>query len=128
MIFIGPLYQPEMEKALMAEITGGRMSNAANQYQADLLSGLIAAVHDLEIINVLPVGTWPKHYRKFILQDRQWQFDGKNCFDCQYIGYAGSGKRGFGLYGHNHCRIFSGYGVFGDTSCGLHIPLGRGFA
>ena len=47
MIFIGPLYQPEMEKALMEEITGGRMSNAANQYQADLLSGLIAAVHVL---------------------------------------------------------------------------------
>jgi len=81
MIFIGPLYQPETETVLMKKIPGGRLSNATNQYQSDLLSGLVAAVQDLEIINVLPVGTWPKHYRKLVLQDRRWKFAGKDCFE-----------------------------------------------
>ena len=81
MIFMGPLYQPELEKELMKEIPEGRLSNAANQYQADLLSGLAGAVQNLKIINVLPVGTWPKHYRSPLLRDRQWQFAGEKCFE-----------------------------------------------
>lgn len=81
MIFIGPFYQPEMEKVLLKDIPMGRLSNAANQYQVDLLAGLVATVRDLEIINVLPVGTWPKYYKHLILRDRRWQFDEKACFE-----------------------------------------------
>lgn len=75
MIFVGPLYDPAIEKEILKYSCHG-LSNASNQYQIDLLKGILDNKAELKVINALPVGAWPKHYKKFALADRNWEFEG----------------------------------------------------
>lgn len=78
MIFLGPYYSPKEEKQLLSH-SKRSLSNATNQFQTDLLCGLLDNNADLKIINVLPVGTFPKHFNKLFLENKKWEFDGCDC-------------------------------------------------
>lgn len=80
MIFLGPLYQPEMEDVLLRKVSRG-LANASNQYQMDLLQGICANGKSTSVINVLPVGTWPKWYNELFLPDRKWQIGDCKCYE-----------------------------------------------
>lgn len=86
-IYLGPLYQKEREKAIISE-SKTNISNAPNTYQWSLLSGLEQLLGDnLRIINVLPVGTWWKHYRKLYLKGRNWQYKSVKCHEIGSINF-----------------------------------------
>lgn len=78
MIFLGPYYSPEEELQLLGK-SKHSLSNATNQFQTDLLCGLIENNADLKIINVLPVGTYPNHFNRLFLEDKKWCFNGCDC-------------------------------------------------
>ena len=70
MIFLGCLFKKEDENEII-ELSRIGISNAVNKFQWNLLDGLINFV-ELDIINVLPVGTYPNQYSKFFLQNKKW--------------------------------------------------------
>ena len=74
MLFLGPLYPPERENEIKNN-SKINASNAPNVFQWNLLNGLSELLgDDLKVVNVLPVGTWPKFYRMRYLDDRDWQY------------------------------------------------------
>lgn len=73
MIFLGTLFPEEREKELISNSKAG-ISNAGNSFQWKMIHGIQENTNDpLTIINVLPVGTWPKHYGIFHLRDHLWK-------------------------------------------------------
>ncbi len=84
MIFLGPMYDPQAEKEILKNSARG-ISNASNQYQMDLLKGFLANGSELKIVNVLPVGTWPRQYAELKLPDREWKFEGARCCEAGCI-------------------------------------------
>lgn len=80
-IFLGTLYSPDRENEIMHNIKTN-ISNAPNVFQWNLLRGLSELLCDgPEIINVLPVGTWPCQYRKLILTSKSWQYFSMKCHE-----------------------------------------------
>lgn len=77
-IFLGPLYPKKLENEIK-ESSLSVSSNAPNVYQWNLLYGLNEILGmELRVINVLPVGTWKRAYRKLFLKDNDWISDGVN--------------------------------------------------
>lgn len=72
-LFLGPLYPMEEEKRIL-DMTKDRPSNAPNVYQWNLIRGMEEAMgQPMEIINALPVGTWPNACRQPLLPNRTWR-------------------------------------------------------
>lgn len=71
LIFMGPLYPRSREEELR-RWQKRPASAAPNVFQWSLLDGLAAQVDGLSVVNVLPVGTWPKICSKAVLPDGQW--------------------------------------------------------
>lgn len=90
MLFLGPLYPPERENEIKNN-SKINASNAPNVFQWNLLNGLSELLGDgLKVVNVLPVGTWPKFYRMRYLDDRDWQYHNVHgqeigCINLPYI-------------------------------------------
>ncbi len=80
MIFLGPLYQTKEEKKILAYSRRG-VSNAVAQFQARLLNGFSENGESVTIVNVLPVGTWPRQYKKLILPSEEWSFHNAPCYE-----------------------------------------------
>lgn len=81
MIFLGTLFQEEREREIIANSKAG-VSNAANSFQWKMIQGLRENTKEpLIIINVLPVGTWPKHYKVCCLHDQTWEYEGEVCHE-----------------------------------------------
>lgn len=77
-LFLGPLYPVERENEIKQNAIL-KPSNAPNVYQWSLLSGLHEiAGRSLDVINVLPVGTWKHAYSKLFLKDNDWTSNGVN--------------------------------------------------
>ena len=74
MFFLGCLYNKKEERHILLNSKSG-MQNAANTFQWNLIEGLVECIEDLKIINVLPVGTWPKKYKKLFLRTKKWEFN-----------------------------------------------------
>ena len=72
MLFLGCLFNKEEEEIIL-ELSNKRVSNASNTYQWNLIEGLLSYTN-VDIINVLPVGTYPKHYKKLVLDTKKWKF------------------------------------------------------
>lgn len=73
MIFVGCLYNPNDESELLSLSRTG-LQNAANLYQWNIINGIETNIGvNVDIINVLPVGTYPNEYLKFRLPTRYWQ-------------------------------------------------------
>ena len=77
MIYLGPLYKPSDEGEIL-KLSSGGASNASNNFQINLLDGFFEnRAENLRIINVLPVGIWPKAYKKMCLPYKTWKY--RNC-------------------------------------------------
>lgn len=76
MIYLGILFKKEEENKIL-DLSKVGLSNASNTFQWDILSGL-NKFKEIEIINVLPVGTYPKHYKKLVLQTNIWSYHNDN--------------------------------------------------
>lgn len=78
MLFLGCLYEKVLEKEILENSKIG-LSNATNSFQWNLINGLNKNLDKpIKILNVLPVGTWPKNYKKFIISTRYWEYEGSN--------------------------------------------------
>ena len=72
MIILGPLFQEKKEKEIISASKKG-ISNAANNFQWNMINGIRANTDErLVIINALPVGTWPKNFKRSQLKDEDW--------------------------------------------------------
>lgn len=81
MIFLGTLFPENMEQEIFHNSKVG-ISNAANSLQWSMIRGIEAnSSESLIIINVLPVGTWPRKYRQLHLPDREWQYNNARCHE-----------------------------------------------
>ena len=72
-IFMGPLYPRDEENRIKDQMRSS-ISNAPNVFQWNLIDGL-TAIHSegVEIINVLPIGIWPREYKALFLRNREWK-------------------------------------------------------
>lgn len=74
MIILGPLFPEEREQEMISASKRG-VSNAANNFQWNLIKGICANTDEpLIVINALPVGTWPRNYKVFRLKDEDWSY------------------------------------------------------
>lgn len=94
MIFLGPLFQREQEALILENTPSNTIQNQANAFQWNVIEGLLEnGVRDIQIINVLPVGTFPNGYRQIVLKDKNWGDNNKEIgalnlhFLKQYIRY-----------------------------------------
>lgn len=75
MLFLGILYERSREKEIL-KLSKSGLSNAVNRFQWNLIKGINENMDEkLEIISVLPVGTYPKFYKKLLLKTCKWQYD-----------------------------------------------------
>lgn len=87
MIFLGCLFDRKNEEQYLKN-SRTSLSNAANTFQWNLIEGLNANLsEDVTIVNVLPVGVFPRQYKQLVLKDRIWE--GKNreigCINLPFI-------------------------------------------
>ena len=81
MIYLGPLYRKEDEKDIISCVKCG-LSNAPNRFQYALLEGFAEnEVEKLSLVNVLPVGVWPKNCTKLKLPAKNWLFHNHPCYE-----------------------------------------------
>ena len=76
MIFLGCLFNREKEKEYLEKSKCG-ISNAVNTFQWNCLEGFFRNGTPVRIVNVLPVGTFPKQYKDLILKNEKWEAFGK---------------------------------------------------
>ncbi len=71
-LFLGLLYNRDEEIQLLDNSKCG-LQGAANAYQWNLIDGMDEIAHcPVDILNSLPVGSYPKYYNKLILRTRKW--------------------------------------------------------
>ena len=87
MIFLGCLFDRKREKEYYKN-SKIRLANAVNTFQWNLLDGFYANGQQVKIINALPVGTFPRLYKKLFLKSGEWG-DGQNyeigCINLPFI-------------------------------------------
>lgn len=71
MVFLGCLYNREREKEYLTN-SKTSLANAANTFQWSLLEGLYENGETVKILNALPVGSFPKQYKKLFLESGRW--------------------------------------------------------
>lgn len=75
-LFVGIQFDRELEATYLSNSKSG-LSAAANEFQWNVCDGLIDCVDDdMEILSALPVGVYPRHYKKFLLNSRDWTYRG----------------------------------------------------
>lgn len=78
MLFLGCLFDREDEE-LILNLSKGGLQNAVNTFEWNLIDGINSCKSKpIDIINVLPVGTYPKHFQKLILPTRKWSYNGSD--------------------------------------------------
>jgi len=74
MIFLGCLFNRNDEKNILENNKGG-LSNAANTFQWNLIDGINEiSEKPIDIVNVLPVGTYPNSYNRLFLETKDWSY------------------------------------------------------
>ncbi len=75
-LFVGVQYDRELEAIYLSNSKGG-LSAAANEFQWNVCDGLVECIgSDMKILSALPVGVYPKHYKKVWLKNREWTYRG----------------------------------------------------
>ena len=73
MIFLGPFF-PQAQEGRIKSIAKRRPSAAPNVFQSSLLKGLGEQLGEkLSVVNVLPVGTWPRGARALVMRGGDWK-------------------------------------------------------
>ena len=76
MIFLGCFFRKEKEKEILKKSNNGA-SNASNTFQWNLIDGIINNNYEISMINVLPVGCYPKYYNDLLLKSEKWEYENK---------------------------------------------------
>ena len=72
LLFLGLLYRMEEEDIILSNSKCG-LQGAANTYQWNLIHGLEEVLEKpVDILNSLPVGSYPRNYKKLCLPFKQW--------------------------------------------------------
>lgn len=81
MIFLGTMFDPQDEKQILKKSKIG-VQNASNIFQARVLHGLRKnGVNNVKVLNVLPVGVWPKQYSCLLLKQKRWTIFSYDCLE-----------------------------------------------
>ena len=74
MWFFTLIYEPNTENMLIKKSNVG-LDIAANVFQWNVIEG-INYLNDgkLEILNCLPIGTWPTQFKQFLFKEKSWQY------------------------------------------------------
>jgi len=73
LLFLGILFKIKEENMILKKSKKG-LANAANTYQWQLINGLESILNrTIDIVTVLPVGTYPRHYSDLILKTKMWE-------------------------------------------------------
>ncbi len=83
-LFLGLLFEKAREEEYLKKSNIG-LQNAVNIFQWNLIDGMLENGADISIVNVLPVGAFPKQYKECFLKSRTWNHKGANCFECGSI-------------------------------------------
>ncbi len=83
-LFLGLLFDKAKEKEYLEKSNIG-LQNAINIFQWNLIDGMLENHADIDIINVLPVGCYPKQYSEAVLHSKAWEYKGARCFECGCI-------------------------------------------
>lgn len=78
MIFLGCLFDRQKEQNILnnSKIS---LPNSTNVFQWNIIEGILKNNQNLSIINVLPIGVFPKYYKKLFLKTRQWKYKNVQC-------------------------------------------------
>lgn len=77
-LFVGLQYNCEHEKEYLSLSKHG-LSAASNEFQWNLCDGFIQCVgQNFDILTALPVGCFPKHYKKAYLENTEWEYCGSS--------------------------------------------------
>lgn len=84
-LFLGLMYNRQTEAEYLRK-SKSALPGAINTFQWNLVDGLKACPDiELQIINTVPVGTYPKQYSEFVIPTKTWQYDNINCCEAGYI-------------------------------------------
>lgn len=73
-LFIGLQFDRKLEELYLSNSNHG-LSAATNEFQWNLCDGFIDLIgDDFQILSSLPVGVFPKHYKKIRLRNRDWEY------------------------------------------------------
>lgn len=76
MIFLGVLFPRCDEKIIKEKSRRGSVQNQANTFQWNCIDGFYENMQEgLQIINVLPVGTFPFQYKDLFLPTKDWEYN-----------------------------------------------------
>lgn len=83
---MGFLYDESIENDLIDNSRHG-LQGAANSFQWGLVEGLEKYLHNpVDLCTTLPVGTYPRHYKKLFIRRRKWNFRaGADSFEIGYV-------------------------------------------
>jgi len=74
-IILGLLFEKEEELNIAKKSNSGIVQNQVNTFQWNYIDGFYKnGFEDIIIINALPVGTFPKHYKKMIIESKNWVY------------------------------------------------------
>lgn len=73
LLFLGTLFDKRNEEFYLNN-SKSKLQNAANSYQWNLINGFdtLLKPNEFTIYNTIPVGTYPKHYNKFLIKSKEW--------------------------------------------------------
>lgn len=81
MLFLGLLFNRNEEHLIASKSRNGTIQNQVNAFQWNCIDGLYEnGVTDLTIINVLPVGTYPRMYSDAVIPSKMWTYNGRKHF------------------------------------------------
>jgi glycosyltransferase involved in cell wall biosynthesis len=77
-LFLAPIYRKE-DEALHLSLSKGVMAPSSNTFPWEIINGLERYEDNVvDIINVLPVGTFPRLYKKLMLKTENWSHNGNS--------------------------------------------------
>lgn len=80
-VFMGPLYNEIEEKKIINNVVNG-FNIAPNLLQWNIINGINSNLNDgIQVVNALPIGIWPKEYRKLILRSKTWKNIDTLCYE-----------------------------------------------
>lgn len=82
-LYLGLLFDKEKESEYLEKSSIG-LQNAINIFQFNLIDGMVQNGADIDIINVLPVGSFPK-YKDIFLYGKEWNYKNVSCHECGCI-------------------------------------------
>lgn len=83
-LFVGSIYNKNSEKALIDSSKGG-LPIASNILQWNIIDGMLENGQSIDIIGVVPIGSFPQRSKKLLVQKRHLLYNGSKYEEIGYI-------------------------------------------